>query len=94
MRTLVTDPVVADSISVTHTPAVRELLQLRAGAELRWDGREADHHIIVMTGTCRVLDRQIHAGASAYVPAGMAHTLRAGAWGCTVLSVDTATVTV
>lgn len=93
MRTLVTDPVGADSISV-HASAVRELLRLDAGAELRWEDRDVDHHIIVMSGTCRILGRQIHAGASAYIPAGMAHTIKAGAWGCTVLSVDTATVTV
>ena len=39
MRTLVNDPVVADTISVTHVPVVPELINADAGAELRWDAR-------------------------------------------------------
>lgn len=93
MRTLVTDPVVTDSISVTHVPAIRENLRLSAGAELRWNSRDVDHHIMVMGGTCQILGRRIHAGATAYIPAGMAHTVKAGAWGCTLVSLDTTTVT-
>ena len=44
---------------------------------------EADHHIVVVAGSCRVLGRQVYAGASAYVPAGTDHTVKAGVWGCT-----------
>ena len=90
MQTLATDPVVVDTITITHVPAVREIMHVDAGAELRWDSRDTDHHIIVMRGTCQVLGRRIEAGASAYIPAGVDHTLKAGAWGCTVLSLDSA----
>lgn len=90
MRTLVNDPVVADALSVTHVPVVPELMHADAGAELRWDARAVDHHIVVVSGTCRVLGRRISAGGTAYVPAGTDHTVAAGAWGCTFFSVGTA----
>ena len=90
MRTLVNDPVVADTISVTHVPVVPELMHADAGAELRWDARADDHHIVVVSGTCRVLGRRICAGGTAYLPAGIDHTVAAGAWGCTFFSVGTA----
>ena len=90
MQTLATD-VVLDSLTIIHVPADPEVLDLEPGAELNWDGQAStDHHIVVTRGTCRVLGRQLHPGASVYVPAGMAHTVRAGAWGCKVLSARTA----
>jgi hypothetical protein len=91
MRTLVNDPVVADTISVTHVPVVPQLLHADAGTELRWDARALDHHIVVVSGTCRVLGRRICAGGTAYIPAGLDHTVAAGAWGCTFFSVDETT---
>lgn len=91
MRTLVNDPVIADTLSVTHVPVAPELMQADAGAELRWDARAADHHIVVVSGTCRVLGRRICAGGTAYIPAGVDHTVTAGAWGCTFFSVDETT---
>jgi hypothetical protein len=89
MQTLATDPVVVDTIRITHVPAIREIVQVEAGAELRWN-LDTDHHVLVMRGTCQVLGRRIEAGASAYIPAGVDHTVKAGAWGCTVLSLDRA----
>ena len=88
MQTLATDPAVVDTITITHVPAAREIMHVAAGAELHWDSHDTDHHILVMRGTCQVLGRRIEAGASAYVPAGFEHTVKAGAWGCTVLSLD------
>jgi quercetin dioxygenase-like cupin family protein len=90
MQTLVTEPVVSDTITITEVRADPELMHAAAGAEVRWDQHDADHHIIVVSGTCRVLGRRIEAGASAFVPAGIAHTVQAGAWGCSFLSLDTA----
>ena len=82
---------VTDSLTITHAPADPELLDLAPGAELHWDDEgHTDHQIVVTRGTCRVLDRQLHPGASVYVPAGVAHTIRAGAWGCRFFSVHTA----
>jgi quercetin dioxygenase-like cupin family protein len=88
MQILATDPAVVDTITITHVPVVREIIHVDAGAELRWDSHDTDHHILVMRGTCQVLGRRIEAGASAHVPAGFEHTVKAGAWGCTVLSLD------
>ena len=88
MQTLATDPAVVDTITITHVPVVRAIMHVDAGAELRWDSPDTDHHIIVMRGTCQLLGRRIDAGASAYIPAGFDHTVKAGAWGCTVLSLD------
>ena len=93
MQTLSTDPAV-DTITITHVPAGPELLHADAGAEVHWLDRETDHHITVVQGTCRVLDRQLQAGGSAYVPAGMAHSVKAGVWGCTFFSVASATTAV
>jgi quercetin dioxygenase-like cupin family protein len=91
MRTLVNDAVFADTLSVTHVPVAPKLMQADAGAELRWDARAVDHHIVVVSGTCRVLGRRISAGGTAYIPAGVDHTLAAGAWGCSFFSVDETT---
>lgn len=88
MRTLVTDPVVTDTITITRVPAAPDIMRAEAGAELRWERHDADHHIVVLEGTCRVLGRQLHAGGSAYVPSGTDHTVKAGAWGCTFFSLD------
>jgi quercetin dioxygenase-like cupin family protein len=93
MRTLVNDPVATDTISVTHVPVVPQTMHAQAGAELRWEARPDDHHLVVLRGTCNVFGRRIGAGGSAYIPAGVDHTVRAGAWGCTFYSVDTVTST-
>jgi quercetin dioxygenase-like cupin family protein len=90
VKTLATDPVALDTLTVTHAPAAAEAIHVEAGIELRWDHHHSDHHIIVTKGTCRVLSRQLHAGASVYVPAGMDHSLKAGAWGCTFFSLESA----
>ena len=82
---------VKDSLTITHAPVEPEMLDLAPGVELLWvDDGPHDHHIVVTRGTCRVLDRQLHPGASVYVPAGTAHTIRAGSWGCRLYSVQTA----
>ena len=86
MRTLATDPVVIDTITITRAAAAPELIRAEAGAERRWEHHEADHHIVVVAGSCRVLGHQVYAGASAYVPAGTDHTVKAGVWGCTFFS--------
>ena len=91
MRTLATDAVVTDTITITHVPGAPELIRLEPGNELRWDIQETDHHITVTEGTCRVLGRRIQAGGYAYVPAGTDHSLTAGAWGCTFFSVESST---
>jgi quercetin dioxygenase-like cupin family protein len=88
MQTLANDPVVADTLTITHAPAVREVYRVDPGTELRWDSYDTDHHIIIVAGTCRILGRRIEAGGSAYIPAGVDHSLTAGAWGCSFLSVD------
>ena len=93
MQTLSTDPVL-DTITITHVPAAPELLHADAGAELRWDDKEIDHHITVVKGTCRVLGRSLQAGGYVYVPAGMAHAVKAGPWGCTFFSVASATTAI
>ena len=90
MQTLSIDPVV-DSLTITHVPSAPELVQAEPGTELRWSILEADHHLTVVKGTCRVLGRRLRAGGSVYVPAGMLHSLEAGAWGCTFFSVTSAT---
>jgi quercetin dioxygenase-like cupin family protein len=87
---LSTDPAV-DTITITHVPTAPELIHADTGAEFRWDSRDTDHHITVVKGTCKVLDRRLTAGGYMYVPAGIAHSLRAGAWGCTFFSVASAT---
>jgi len=90
MKTLATDAV-TDTLTVTHVPADPEVLDLAPGAELSWDDQgDTDHHIIVTRGTCRVLGRQLHPGGSVYVPAGLAHTIRAGSWGCVLYSAHSA----
>ena len=88
MQTLATDPVVVDTLTITQAPAAREVYRVDPGTELRWDGYDTDHHIVVVAGTCRILGRRIEAGGSAYIPAGMDHSLRAGTRGCSFLSVD------
>jgi quercetin dioxygenase-like cupin family protein len=90
VQTLSTDLVV-DSLTITHVPAAPELLHADAGAELRWNDRDSDHEISVVSGTCRVLGRQLRAGSYAYIPAGMAHSVKTGTWGCTFFSVASAT---
>ena len=90
MQTLATDAV-TDSLTITYAPAVPELVDLDPGAELHSDGHgDTDHQIVVTRGTCRVLDRRIHPGGSAYIPAGMTYSVRAGAWGCRLFTVQTA----
>ena len=88
MRTLVTDPVTSDTITITRVPAAPQIMRTEPGAELRWEQHDADHHIVVLKGSCRVLGRQLHAGGSAYIPAGVDHTVTAGARGCTFFSLD------
>lgn len=90
MQTLTSNPVVPDTITITRITAVPEILHAEAGAELRWDKHPADHHVIVLKGTCHVLGRRIDAGGSAYVPSGIDHTVKAGAWGCSFFSFDSA----
>ena len=90
MSTLATHAV-HDSMTITHAPVEPEMLELAPGVELLWmDEGPNDHQIVVTRGTCKVLDRQLHPGASVYVPAGTAHTIKAGAWGCRLFSVQTA----
>ena len=86
MQTLSTDPVL-DTITITQIPAAPELIHAAPGTELIWEGKDIDHHITVVKGTCRVLGQRIQAGGYVYVPAGMAHSVQAGAWGCTFFSV-------
>ncbi len=93
MQTLSTDPVL-DAITITHVPAAPELIHADAGAELRWDSRDTDHHITVVKGTCQVLGGRLKAGGYVYVPAGMSHSVKAGAWGCTFFSVASATTAI
>jgi quercetin dioxygenase-like cupin family protein len=93
VQTLSTDPAV-DTITITHVPAAPELIHADAGAELHWDNRDIDHHITVVKGTCQVLGRRLRAGGYVYVPAGMAHSVTAGAWGCTFFSVASATTAI
>ena len=91
MRTLSTDPAALDTITITHVPSAPELVQAEPGTELRWTNLDADHHLTVVRGTCRVLGRRLGPGGSVYVPAGMLHSLEAGVWGCTFVSVTSAT---
>jgi quercetin dioxygenase-like cupin family protein len=93
VQTLSTDPAV-DTITITHVPAAPELIHADAGAELRWHSRDIDHHITVVKGTCQVLGRQLRPGGYVYVPAGMAHSVKAGARGCTFFSVASATTAI
>jgi glyoxylate utilization-related uncharacterized protein len=86
VQTLSTD-LAGDTLTITHVPSAPELLHADGGAELRWDDRDSDQEITVVSGTCRVLGRRLQAGSYAYVPAGMAHSVQAGAWGCTFFSV-------
>ena len=58
MQTLSTD-LAGDTLTITHVPTAPELLHADAGAELRWDDRDSDHEITVVSGTCRVLDRRL-----------------------------------
>src|ERR1044072_1834115 len=82
VQTLSTD-LSGDTLTITHVPAAPELLHADAGAALRWDDRDSDHEITVVSGTCRVLGRRLQAGSYAYIPAGTAHSVQAGTWGCT-----------
>jgi quercetin dioxygenase-like cupin family protein len=93
VQTLSSGPAV-DTLTITHVPAAPELLHAAPGAVLSWVGHSTDHHVTVVSGTCKVLDRRLVAGGSAYVPAGMAHAIKAGAWGCTFFSTSTATTAV
>jgi quercetin dioxygenase-like cupin family protein len=93
VQTLSTDPV-HDTITITHVPAAPELIHADPGTELRWEGKDIDHHITVVKGTCRVLGRRLQAGGYVYVPAGMAHSVQAGAWGCTFFSVGSDTTAI
>ena len=88
MQRLATDEVITDTLTITHVPCPPELKRLQPGTELRWSNDTTDHHITVVDGTCRVLGRRIHAGGYAYVPAGIDHAVRAGAWGCTLFSLE------
>ena len=85
MQTL--SPEAVDTLTITHVPSAPELLHADAGSELRWNDRDSDHEITVVSGTCQVLGRRLTPGSYAYVPAGMAHSVKAGAWGCTFFSV-------
>ena len=93
MQTLSTDPGL-DTITITHVPAAPELIQVDPGIELRWEGKDIDHHITVVKGTCRILGRRLQAGGYVYVPAGMSHSVQAGAWGCTFFSVASDTTAI
>jgi hypothetical protein len=93
VQALSTDPAV-ETLTITHVPAAPELIHADAGAELRWVTRGTDHHITVVKGTCRVLGRQLRAGGYVFVPAGMAHSVQAGTWGCTFFSVASATTAI
>jgi quercetin dioxygenase-like cupin family protein len=88
MPSLAPDAVVTDTITITHVPGAPEFVRLQPGTELRWDNHATDHHIAVVDGTCRALGRRIHAGGYVYVPAGIDHSVKAGAWGCTFFSVE------
>ena len=94
MQTLANDTVAVDSLTITRVTAVPETLQVDPGAELRWDDHAADHHIVVIKGTCSVLGRRIGAGGSAFIPAGIDHSVKAGAWGCAFVSFDSAHETI
>jgi quercetin dioxygenase-like cupin family protein len=93
VQTLSTDPV-HDTITITHVPEAPELIHADAGNELRWDDHDTDHHITVVKGTCRVLGRRLGAGGYVYAPAGVAHSVQAGAWGCTFFSVASNTTAI
>ena len=93
MQALSTDPAV-ETLTITHVPTAPELIHADAGAELSWANCDTDHHITVVKGTCRVLGRRLQAGGYVYVPAGMAHSVEAGAWGCTFFSVASATTAI
>ena len=81
---------VTDSLTIIHVPTDPEFLDLDPGTEVTWDGQSGtDHELVVTSGSCRVLDRQLRPGASVYFPAGVAHSVRAGAWGCKLFSVHT-----
>jgi len=88
MQRLAPDTVVTDTITITHVPGAPELVRLEPGRELRWDNDATDHHIVVVDGTCRALGRRVQAGGYVYVPAGIDHSVQAGAWGCTFFSVE------
>jgi len=92
VQALSTDPAV-DTLTITHVPAAPELLHAAAGAELHWADHSTDHQITIVRGTCRVLGRQLRAGSYAYIPAGMAYSVKGGARGCDFFSVATATTT-
>jgi anti-sigma factor ChrR (cupin superfamily) len=47
--------------------------------------RRSHHHIWVVEGAARVLDRQLEPGSYIHIPAGVEHALGAGPDGCTVL---------
>ena len=93
MQALSTDPAV-ETLTITHVPTAPELIHADAGAELRWASCDTDHHITVVKGTCVVLGRRLQAGGYVYVPAGIAHEVQAGAWGCTFFSVASATTAI
>ena len=88
MQALSTDPAV-DTLTITHVPVAPELLHADAGVELRWTDHATDHQITVVRGTCRVLGRRLDAGSYAYIPAGMAYSVKAGSRGCEFFSVAT-----
>ncbi|MGH7535400.1 MAG: hypothetical protein ACREMG_07430, partial [Gemmatimonadales bacterium] len=72
-------------------PVAPKLLHADAGTELQWADQDTDHQITIVRGTCSVLGRRLTPGSYAYIPAGMPHSLKAGAWGCTFFSVPTST---
>ncbi|MDQ1490458.1 MAG: hypothetical protein QOD57_3736 [Actinomycetota bacterium] len=60
------------------------VMHARAGAELRAHHHpDTAHHMWIMEGGCRVLDRDVGPGAYVHVPAGCEHAVSVGPWGCT-----------
>lgn len=47
--------------------------------------RRHDHHVLVLSGSCRVEGKEVEAGAYHFVPAGTEHGIEsAGKQGCTI----------
>ncbi len=52
------------------------LMQIDAGAQNpEHTHHGAHHHILVLSGTCRMLGRDVTAGSYVYVPPGVAHSV-------------------
>ena len=65
-------------------PSASGVMHARAAAELRSHLHpDIAHHMWIMEGGCRVLDRDVGPGAYVHVPAGCEHAVSVGPWGCT-----------